>query len=217
VADTASRRPPVRIITISRQFGSGGSDLAARLGDLLGWRVVDRQVIQEVAERLNVPEDEVDAVDEQVAGLIDRVGRYLADAFPEMLLPPPPLPIADARTVAVTAEAVLREAVAQGPAVLVGYAGQCIFADRPDALHLRVVAPLEHRVREIARRLEMSPVDARRMALEKDRDRHAYLHRFYGCEIEEPTLYGMQVNTGRIGTALLAELIAPLVRGADGS
>ncbi len=153
-------RTSIRIITVSREFGSGGSDLAGRLGELLGWRVVDREVIQEVAARLRLPQEEVDAVDERVAGLVERVGRHLADAFPEMLLPPPPLPTADAETVMMTAEAVLREAAAEGPAVLVGYAGQCIFAERMDALHLRVYAPLEHRVREIVRRLGCDAVYA---------------------------------------------------------
>lgn len=204
-----------RIITVSRQFGSGGSDLAGRLGELLGWRVIDRDVIHEVAARLGLPEAEVDAVDEQVAGLVERVGRYLADAFPEMLLPPPPLPAADEQTVMATAEAVLREAAAQGPAVMVGYAGQCLFADRTDALHLRVYAPLEHRVRAIVRRLGLSEAEARRLAQEKDRERRAYLHRFYGCDIDDPELYALQINTARVAPHAAAAMVHTLVRAGE--
>lgn len=205
-----------RIITISREFGSGGSDLAGRLGELLGWRVVDREVIHEVAARLRLPEDEVDAVDEHAPGLVERVGRHLTDAFPEMLLPPPPLPTADARTVMATAEAVLREAAVEGPAVVVGYAGQCIFAERADALHLRVRAPLAHRVREIVRRLGIEAAAARRMALEKDRERRAYLHRFYGCDIEDPGLYALQVDTARIPARAAAAMVYGFVATKGG-
>lgn len=207
---------PIRIITVSREFGSGGSDIAGRLGELLGWRVVDREVIQEVATRLRVPEAAVDAVDEQVASLVERVGRHLADAFPEMLLPPPPLPVADAETVMATAEAVLRQAAAEGPAVLVGYAAQCIFADRADALHLRVYAPLEHRVREIVRRLGCDAAGARRLAHEKDRERRAYLHRFYQCDIDDPALYSIEVNTARVTPHDAAQMVQALVRARVG-
>ncbi|CAN5512381.1 hypothetical protein BH24GEM3_BH24GEM3_05210 [soil metagenome] len=173
-------------------------------------------MIQEVAARLRLPEEEVDAVDEQVAGLGERVGRHLADAFPEMLLPPLPAPAADPETVIVTADAVLREAAAAGSVVLVGYAAQCIFADWRDALHIRVYAPLEHRVREIVRRLGCDAAGARRLALGKDRERSAYLRRFYGCDIDDPALYSLEVNTARVAPHDAAEMLRVLVHARAG-
>lgn len=102
--------PSITMVTVSREFGSGGGDLAARLATRLRWRLADRDLVRSVAERLGLPETEVSECDEHVEGIADRVGAYLADAFPEMLLPPPPRPPVEYRTVHVLVEATLREA-----------------------------------------------------------------------------------------------------------
>lgn len=205
---------PIWMVTVSREFGSGGGDLAKRLADRLRWRLVDRDLVRAVAERLGVPEAEVAERDEHVEGMAERVGAYLADAFPELLLPPPPRPPVDHRTVRTLVEATLRDSAESPPLVVVGHGAQCIFAGRPGTLHVRVWVPLEERVRRIAERLGLGEEDARTRTLEEDAARREYLRRHYGIDIAAERHYDVIVNAGRIGPDEAAEALAALVRAS---
>lgn len=202
------------MVTVSREFGSGGGDLAVRLADRLRWRLVDRDLVHAVAERLGLPEAEVAERDEHVEGIAEWVGACLADTFPEMLLPPPPRPPVDHRTVRVLVEATLREAAESPPLVVVGHGAQCIFAGRPGTLHVRVWAPLEERVRRVAERLGLGGEEARIRTLEEDAARREYLRRHYGSDIAAERHYDLIVNTGRVGVEAAAEALAGLVRAS---
>lgn len=202
------------MVTVSREFGSGGGDLAGRLAERLGWRLVDRDLVHAVAERLGVPDADVAERDEHVEGIAERVGAYLTDAFPEMLLPPPPRAPIDHRTVRELVEATLRDAAESPPVVVVGHGAQCIFARRPGTLHVRVWAPLEERVRRVAERLGLPAEGARARTLEEDGARREYLRRHYGIDVAAERHYDVIVNTGRIGVDEAAESLAVLVRAS---
>lgn len=205
---------PIWMVTISREFGSGGGDIAARLAELLDWPLVDRDLVRSVAERLGVSEQEVAERDERVAGIAERVGIYLGDAFPEMLLPPPPVPPIDHESVRALEEAILREAAESPPLVVVGHGAQCIFANRPGALHVRVWAPLEERVRRVAGRLGLERNQARSRTQREDSARDEYLRRNYGIEAAAGIHYDMIVNTARLDVESVAAGLAELVRAS---
>jgi cytidylate kinase len=200
---------PISMVTISREFGSGGGDIAARLAELLHWPLVERDLVRKVAERLDVPEREVA---EHAAGIAERVGIYLADAFPEMLLPPPPTPPVDHEAVRAVVEAILREAAESPPLVVVGHGAQCIFAHRPGTLHVRVWAPLEERVRRVAGRLGLERHEARARTQREDAARDEYLRRHYAIEPAAGIHYDVIVNTARLDVESVAAALAELVR-----
>ncbi|MFZ2491573.1 MAG: cytidylate kinase-like family protein [Thermoanaerobaculia bacterium] len=203
---------PISMVTISREFGSGGGDIAARLAELLEWPLVERELVRRVAERLGVSEQEVAERDEQVAGIAERVGTYLADAFPEMLLPPPPMPRLDHESVRVLVEATLREAAGTPPLVVVGHGAQSIFADRDGTLHARVWAPLEERVGRVARRLGLERNQARARVQREDSAREEYMRRNYGIDSSHAIHYDVIVNTARLDVESAAAALAMLVR-----
>src|SRR3954451_2473065 len=70
-------RGPMRAVTVSREYGSGGGEIAGRLAHRLGWRLVDHEVIAQVARELAIPETEVEARDENVEGRISRIMRSI--------------------------------------------------------------------------------------------------------------------------------------------
>ena len=202
----------MRLITISRQFGAGGADLAEALVARLGWRLIDRQLVTEVAHRLRLPEEEVAARDERVEHLSERVGTWLCDAFPEMMLPPWPPAAVESREVAAVVEAVLTEAAREPPVIVVGHGGQCLFAERSDAFHLRLRGSLADRAARVAGRLGLSPQEAAEEARRRDADRRLYLRARYGRDIEDPALYHLVADTSRIPIDALADLVAGLAR-----
>lgn len=204
---------PLRLITISREMGSGGSDLAAELGRRLGWRVVDRELISEAAVRLKLPPDEVAAVDEHGCNAWQRATSFVADAFPEMLLPATQPWTEDISTVARVIAALMDQVISEEPAVIVGHASQVQFENRADALHVRVYAPKSYRVAEVRRRLGLSEAEAQDLVERSDRERRNYLFDLYGREWADPLLYHVMVNSAHVPTALGATMIAAIARG----
>jgi len=125
------------VITISRMFGSGGSEVAARVADGLGWTLLDNALVERVAARLGRTPVEVQAIEERVPSLAERLADALALGSPEIVSPAlsAPFPPTEERLLEVT-ERVIDDAVARGPVVLVGRGAQSYLAQRTDALHV---------------------------------------------------------------------------------
>ncbi|HSR42656.1 MAG TPA: cytidylate kinase-like family protein [Longimicrobiales bacterium] len=208
-----SPRPVIGVVTVAREFGSGGSDLAHALGRRLGWRVVDKEVVARVARELEVPEREVAVRDEHVPGLAERVGAFLAGAFAEVTPPVVPPTRLDEREVAEVADAILMEAAARPPVILVGHGGMCLLSGREDVLHLRVVAPLEYRVGEVCRRLRMDGARAREEIRARDRDRAHYIRHRFQTAWEDPALYALVVNSAEVGPEDGARAVEAMLAG----
>lgn len=199
---------PVQIVTISREYGSGGSDIAAILGKWLGWRVVDTALIVEVAKRLGAPEAEVAGLDEYVGGVLERIGSIFAHGVPESVLTPS---IPDPDAIAKVGWAVMKDAAQSPPVILVGHGAQCLFGGRSDTLKVRVGAPFHVRVRRVAARMEVSEADAETETRRRDVERRRYLHYHFHCEWTDPALYDLQLNTGGIEYEEAAGLIRQLI------
>src|SRR2546422_11275758 len=83
---------PPPVITVTRQYGSGGSDIARLVAERLEWELVDNQFVEEVARRAGGPPDEVAQREERAPGLLERLARTLAGASPEMFIAQAPGP-----------------------------------------------------------------------------------------------------------------------------
>jgi cytidylate kinase len=133
------------IVTIARQLGAGGETIAQRLSDTLGWRLLDRALVDRIAEELEMAPEQVEATSERVEGFMERLGLYLAEGLPEAL----PVTIVPSTSSEATARAARRLVAAlaeEGPAVIVGHGAMCVLRDRLDAMHVFVHAPFETRV-----------------------------------------------------------------------
>src|SRR5256886_15316081 len=112
--------PPV--ITVTRQYGSGGSDVARLVAERLGWELVDNQFVEEVARRAGVPPAEVAQRGERAPGLLERLARTPAGASPEVFIAPAAVPRVeqDGATLVEITERGIGAGGAHGPGVLVG-------------------------------------------------------------------------------------------------
>src|SRR4051812_26480491 len=125
------------LLTISRMYGSGGSEIAAGVASELGWSLFDNAVIDAVAERSGLSRAQVTEQDERVPSMVERLAAALSLGTPESMPAVPDRPLADREDeiVRVTAR-VIEEAVQRGSAVFVGRGAQCLLAGRADALHV---------------------------------------------------------------------------------
>ena len=202
------------IITITRQYGSGGSAVAKRAADALGWTLIDNEFVEEVARRAGLPAEEVAQREERAPGLLERLTRTLAVSSPELFITAASVPQveADEATIAKVTERVIQEAAAHGRAVLVGRGAQALLAQRPDALHVYVIAPREFRVKLAIERLGVDPAKAEKVLDDTDRQRDQYVKANYGRHRQDPVNYDMVLNTGRLGLEGAADLVVSEVR-----
>src|SRR6266700_7978215 len=149
--------PPV--ITVTRQYASGGSDIARLVAGQLDWTVIDNEFIDEVARRAGLPVEEVAQREERAPGLLERLARTLALASPELFMATATAASVeqDEVTIVRVTERVIAEAAAHGRVVLVGRGAQALLSQRANALHVWVVASKPWRMQLAVERLGADP------------------------------------------------------------
>lgn len=200
------------IVTISRMFGSGGSLVAQRVAESLGWDLLDNRVVDAVAERLGVSRAEVSAHEERVPSLVERIAAALTLSAPEMLfVVDSTLPPTEERIVAVT-RVVIEEAVQAGPAVLVGRGAQCVLANRPDALHVFCYAPRPALAAFVIAERGVSGDEALRIVDQMNRQRAQYVKQHWHRDWRAVENYDLCVNTATLGIEGAARIVLELAR-----
>ena len=189
------------VITIAREFGAGGSRVAAVLAERLGADIVDKSLIAKVSDLAQLAPATVEAEDERPRGLIDSVVRAFGPLDMTAIWEPPyPDPLFDPRrAVLELTEQVIREAAATGNTIIVGRGGAFVLAGRPEVLHVFLRAPVDARIRAIMTRFELVEAVARRRLRETDTNRTAYMRQVYGTDWRDPSHYDLVLNTDRLG------------------
>jgi cytidylate kinase len=213
----AIKEGKMAVITISRQYGSGGTEIALLVCELLAYQLVDKEIIARAVEEVGLTTGEV-------VGFTEHHSKMRM--FVDRLLYPGPNVVAEVavrsfgegkETLAIEeldkAEALnlVRSAIhagyKNGDAVILGRGGQAILQDMPGVLHVRIVAPMKDRVLRIQGRAHIDMERAHQLALRRDRKRFDYLRDLFDVDINEPTLYHMVLNTGKLGVDDAAQMI----------
>ncbi|REJ76544.1 MAG: cytidylate kinase-like family protein [Acidobacteria bacterium] len=187
------------VITVSRQFGAGGSQVARQVADALGWRLIDNELIDAVAARAGLPPEEVAQREERAPSFVERLARLTAVQMPELFVAAAPVddPIDEAKLAKITGT-VVAELAAGGRCVFVGRACAAVLAQREQALHVRLVASPRYRIRLACESLGLDPGDAERTLEQTDRARERYHREYHGRDVNEATHYDMVLNTERL-------------------
>jgi cytidylate kinase len=198
----------MRAITISREYGSGGGEIGARLAKRLGWQLIDHDVVVRVARLLHVSEKEAEEHNERVESLASRIFRSLRVVHPSMpVMVDIPLAV-DSRAFYEARCHVIEGAFATGQVVIVGRGAQAHLARRRDALHVRIIAPLEARLSYVTNREGLDQQAAHARILQKDQEHARYLETFYHRHPSDPHLYDLVLNTGILDLESAVEVIA---------
>ncbi len=195
------------IVTISRMYGSGGSLVAQRVADALGWDLLDNGVVDAVAERLGMSRAEVSAHEERVPSLVERLTAALTLSAPETLpVTDAALPPTEERIVAVT-KVVIQEAVQTRNAVLVGRGAQCVLANRPDALHVFCYATREALAAYVVTDRGVSHHEALHLVDTKNHQREQFVRQHWNRDWRAEDNYDLCVNTGTLGIDEAARIV----------
>lgn len=202
------------VITISRQYGSGGDEIAARVCDILGYTRFDKDLIAKVAAEVGLFKEE------QVVDLSE--DTYMMRNFMERLFGGRRIkvqtgPLSDPRSPQVQSlngeqgvalmRSTLMRAYQHGNVVIVGRGGQAILREQPGVLHVRITAPLGARVLRIKERENITIGEATDLTKGKDLAAETYLRTFFDIDWNDPFLYHITCNTGRLDIDGVAEII----------
>jgi cytidylate kinase len=213
----------VPVITVGRQFGAGGATVGHMLATELKADFLDSGIIDEVARRLQLPKEEVEAEDEQPGSLMARLLVALGAATTEPLIPPdsqawtPPNagPTFDTRkAVLQITQNVIEEAARTGNVVIVGRGGAYILSSFPGALHVFLRGSESARVKTIMARFNIATEDeAKRRIKQTDENWTSYIKQVYGHDRNHPAHYDLVLDTGRLGyDATVDAVLASLKR-----
>ena len=227
------------VITVARQIGSGGDRIAQKVAEILNYEYVDRRLVEEIASITETTVEDVEAYDEKGEG---RVKYFLKRLLvPEMGSGSFPLSAAayaselglefayvgeydtadtaflDRGTYQLLITTLVQDFGQTGRSVVVGRASQIILADHPQACHIKIVAPFELRCQRLVESQNMEVENARKLVEQHDQWRHAYLRNYHSADWDDPLLYHLTINTGKMDWEEAAEFVAGYVRGTSES
>ena len=192
------------VITIGREFGSLGRQIGLRTAELLGIAYYDRDIVEEVAHRMNMPLQTISR-EEETAG--SKFGRLSKCLFP---LGSGELVLRD--KIFSVQECVLNDFADAGPCILVGRCADYVMRRRPRLMKIYIYAPLAVRTQNAMRLMNVGEVDARRMCLDVDRARSAYHRRYSGYDVMDPEQFHLMIDSSLLGVEGTAQLLAHLIR-----
>lgn len=201
------------IITISRLYGSGGSEVAEKVAGLLKWTLLDNAVVDEVASRLGVSPAEVAAREERVSSLAERLASAMALGSQEWLSPiaAATRPATDEQLLEVT-QHVLDEAISAGPVVVVGRGAQSMLAERSDALHVFCYASRPALIRRSMERDKLRREDAEKLVDETNANREKYVRANWNRNWKSHENYHLSLNTDWLGIEGAAATIVAVAK-----
>jgi cytidylate kinase len=192
------------VITISRQYGSGGDAIGKRVCEALGYSYFDKDLMARVASEAGISENDIVDMPEhayKLRGFFDKLfGRRRpateawTDDTARRTLPVEALD--EARSVNLIKNTIL-EAHKHDNVIIVGRGGQAILREQPGVLHVRIIAPLGARVLRVQSAENVGLDEATAQVKRRDEAAAAYLERFYDIDWDNPLLYHLIINTGK--------------------
>ena len=193
------------IITIEREYGSGGGEIAQRVAKQIGWKLWDQQLTEEIARLAQCPKAVVEVREERTDPLYYRLFKSFLRGSYEGSLNAHKLNVVDSESILKYTERVVRGAARDGKSVIVGRGSQHFLRDRPNTLRVFLYAPHEDKVQRLIRRGK-SESEAEDLVNHVDRERKDFILKYFGVEWPDRCAYHTMINTS-IGDDNVVEMI----------
>lgn len=207
----------IRVITIEREYASGGADVARLVAERKGWKLWDQLLTDEIARMMDCESSAVEECEERRDPLYYRLFKsFLRGSF-EGSLNAPRLKMVDAECVREIVEKLVRQIGEMGNAVIVGRGSAYYLREHTDAFHAFAYAPFESKVRRL-REAGKSEEQAIELAESVDRERAAFIKQHFGLEWPSRPLYDLMFNTehgAEANAEILLNAIAVLEKQAS--
>lgn len=207
----------VRVITLEREYGSGGGAIAEKLAAKLGWKLWDQLLTEEIARRMDCDCRAVEEHEEKRDPMYYRLLKAFMKGSFEGSLNAPRLRLVDTECVREVVQKILPEIAERGNAVIVGRGSAYYLSKRPDAFHVFIYAPFEDRVRRL-RAAGKSEKEATELTETVDRDRADFIKRYFDVEWPGRHRFHLMVNSGmseEVAVAIILDALGEYARHAS--
>jgi len=198
----------IDIITVEREYGCGGGDIAQLVADRLGWKLWDQRLTEEIARLANCPKGVVEAREERNDPLYYRLFKSFLRGSYEGSINAPKLNLVDSETILRTTRRVVEHAAERGSCVIVGRGSQQFLKDRSNALRLFLYASREHKVKRLIARGK-GEKEAEELVDSVDQGRADFIKKYFNVEWPDRAIYHSMINTA-IGDEEVVRMILAL-------
>jgi cytidylate kinase len=203
----------IKIITIEREYGSGGGEIAQLLAKQLGWKLWDQLLTEEIARLAECPKAVVQLREERTDPLYYRLFKSFLRGSYEGSLNAHKLKVVDSESILKLTERVVLHAAKTGNSVIVGRGSQQFLKHRQDTLRIFLYAPREEKVRRLLARGK-NQNEAEQLVDTVDRERADFIQKFFHVEWPDRTLYHTMINTA-IGDQAVLHMILDFMKSLD--
>jgi cytidylate kinase len=183
-----------RIVTLEREFGSGGAAIACELARRLGWKLWDQQLTAEIAKRAQVAEEAVCMCDERVDSRLYRLAKAFWRGSYERRLPMADSHVFDTDRMMAMMGEIMGNIAAEGNAVIVGRGAPFFLRDREDTFRVFTYAPRDEKIRRLLA-MGKSRDECEELVEEVDKERIAFIKHYFNADWPVRSLYHMMINT----------------------
>jgi len=200
----------IKIITIEREYGSGGGEIAQLLSKQLGWKLWDQLLTEEIARLAECPRAIVEVREEKTDPLYYRLFKSFLRGSYEGSLNAHKLKVVDSESILKLTERVVQHAAKTGNSIIVGRGSQHFLRQREDTLRVFLYAPREDKVRRLQGRGK-SESESEQLVDTVDRDRADFILRYFGVQWPDRAIYHSMINT-TIGDQAVVHMILDLMK-----
>ena len=202
---------PKFVITINREAGSGGKEIAEKLGELLGVKVYGKEILASIREKYNLTEEDVEKIKATKPGWWADFCRFYKQFGTTAAISYESFEV-DSKQLYQEEEQLLKDLASQESCIIVGRTGFHIFRDNPDAMRLLIIANPECRVKRLMERQGVDEKGAREIMERADKARENYTKSFAGTSRYDARNYDMVINVSGFTTDQVARFLAENVR-----
>jgi cytidylate kinase len=195
----------IKIVTIEREYGSGGGEIAQALATRLGWKLWDQLLTEEIARLANCSKAVVEVREERPDPLYYRLFKSFLRGSYEGSLNAHKLNLVDSENILKLTEQVVQHAAKRGDSIIVGRGSQHFLRDRPDTLRVFLYAPRETKVRRVMARGK-NQAEAELLVDSVDRERADFIRKYFGVEWPNRAIYHTMINTA-VGDEAVVRMI----------
>jgi cytidylate kinase len=198
-----------RIITVEREYGSGGGEIACELAKKLGWKLWDHALTEEIAKVANVECATVERCAERVDGTFQRLVKVFWRGSHERSVPLPGAEPFDADSFVAVGEQVMGKVAEAGNCVIVGRGAPYFLRQRADAFHVFLYAPHAEKLSRLLK-LGKSRREAEELLDMIDRDRITFVKRYFDADWPTRCLYHMMINTAVGNESVISTILSTM-------
>jgi cytidylate kinase len=203
----------IKIVTIEREYGCGGGEIAKKLAEHLGWKLWDQLLTEEIARLADCPKKVVEQREERTDPLYYRLFKSFLRGSYEGSLNAHKLKLVDSECILEFTEKVVQNAASAGNCVIVGRGSQLFLRNREDALRVFLYAPREDKVRRLLSRGK-SEQEAQVLVDTVDLERADFIEKYFKVEWPSRSIYHAMINTA-IGDENVIHTIVDLMKTLD--